>query len=61
MDVGWRERWGHLGTYMLEDAEGEKFLRVDWVTMNAGDNESCMELLMEDTAVSVRGEDGSHQ
>lgn len=29
MDVGWRERWGHLGTYMLEDAEGEKFLRVD--------------------------------
>lgn len=29
--------------------------------MNAGDNESCMELLMEDAAVSVRDEDGSRQ
>ena len=46
---------------MLEDAEGENFLRADWVTMNAGENESCIEILMEDTAVSVRGEDGSRQ
>ena len=46
---------------MLEDAERESFLRGEWVTMNAGDNGSRMDFVVEDAAISILGEDQSRQ
>ena len=37
------------------------FFRGEWMTINAGDNGSCMDFVVEDAAISILSEDQSRQ